>query len=163
MDRDGAVMSAELDGVVDLVAEVGERADSLSADQAIAALEAVQDIVTACRATLSLLEDQLKVTLEQPRRVGDKTYEIVDDWKWRPDQAVIKSNIVSAAVVRAEDAERAATRAVELTYQLFVAPGSMPKVTGLRSLGLGKDDVAECELHGRKLIVRDHSQPGGAR
>jgi hypothetical protein len=159
MNQTRTVTAADILAAVDILDDVGESSDSLTVEDAVVLLQAVEEVMAAARRAVGLLNTQLVATLESPRQFGNKVYEIVNDGKWRPEHGAVKAAVKIASVVDANGELRHPTDAVErcmsLLYALYVSPSQMPKVGGLDALGLDKADVAEFDRAGRKVRVTE--------
>lgn len=158
---------ADIDAMLDVLTDLGEQADA-SPEVTAPIYEALTRLGAHVTAVKGLFESGLKNGLEQPQVIGARLYAAKPDGKWRPDHQAIKSNIISTAILDREtgerrDAEDAARLAVELTYGIFVAEKSDPKVTGLKAIGFAdKRAASEWEHTGKTLVVTDLGYPDGA-
>jgi hypothetical protein len=155
--------STDILAVHDVVVAVGESADSMTPEQAAETLDALQRLKAATATAISMVETQLKQTLEQPKVINGRLYAVKRDGKWRPIHARIKAALVGWAIVDRDtgetyNREQAVRRAVDLCYDAYVSPATMPKVGLLTSLGLDKSDVAQFEQTGTRLTITDLEQ-----
>jgi hypothetical protein len=147
----------DIEAVGDVLDYVAEQSDSMEPDLAIQMINALNELERKLKMARSLCETQAKRTLEgKPIKVDGKVYAERDTGKWRPSQSRIRQAIVRNAL--ADDQGRVvksrqavAERAVTIMYDLFVSPSTMPKVTGLKSLGLTNEDVADWDKTGTVL------------
>lgn len=150
---------------MDVLEDIGEHSDAMDAETAVAFRAACEELRKKVLMTISLINVQLHQLLEgQPRQFNGKIYSVVKDGKWRPTQEAIRKAVVTAAAtddegnVTAATAE-AAARAYDLAVALFVAPTTVPKVTGLKQLGLTMKDVAQWAHTGKKVEVTNVEGP----
>ena len=150
----------DIDAMIDVLAQLEEQSDQLTADEAIAFKDAIGRVVAKAESTLGLLRTQaITIISDAPERVHVRdgvAYTVSDVGKWRPDQTMIRKAVARRAVVPGDDGEMrsafdAAQAAVDMMYDLFVAPKTMPKAGGLTKLGLDKKDVAHWEKTGTEL------------
>jgi hypothetical protein len=146
----------DIAAMCDVLDDLTERTDTMSADQAVALMHAVTEMGTKVKALEGLLRTRLIVTLEgQPKRIGNTTYIPEATGKYETNHGKIRSRVASLASVDADGellpARAAADRAVDFMVKLFVAPSSEPKIGGLKELGLVKDDVCSWVKTGTKL------------
>jgi hypothetical protein len=159
MNQTRTVTAADILAAVDILDDVGESSDSLTVEDAVVLLQAVEEVMAAARRVVGLLNTQLVATLESPRQFGNRVYEVVNDGKWRPDHSAVKAHVKQQSVVNVHGELRHPAEAVErcmaLLYALYVSPSQMPKTGGLEELGLDKPDVAEFDRAGRKVRVTE--------
>lgn len=132
--------------------------ESMDVEQSIIMLEAVKSLKAKAHETIAHIEVWLADILESPRQIGGNLYEVKNAGKWRPDHDSIKKHAHVAAFADKESGEvyggmEAAERAVEIMYDLFVSPSSMPKTGALERLGLDKSDVADFHREGKRISV----------
>jgi hypothetical protein len=152
--------SADIRAVVDFVDAIATDADSLPVDQAAELFELLGLLKRSVSTALDAVSTALSSRLEQPQVVDGKRYEVTVVGKWRPQHPAIKRLLVGWALVDRDtgesfDREQAVQRAVDLTYDAFVAPTTMPKKRLLDALGVDTCDVATWEETGTKLVVTD--------
>jgi hypothetical protein len=154
--------------MLDVLDDIAARADNLTPEYAAPIYEALGGLASKVRDVRGLYETRLKVTLEQPQVIGSKAYAVKQDGKWRPDHQAIKSNIISTAILdvatgELRDPTDAAAMAVDLTYDLFVAERTEPKVTGLVRIGFkDKKSASQWEHTGTRLVVTELGFPEDA-
>lgn len=152
-ENDVAAMESVLD-------DVKTNVEALDVEAAIRMLEAVKQLKANAHDTIAHIEVWLTEILESPREFNGKLYEVKSAGKWRPDHDEIKRHAREVAFVEQETGEmygtiETAQRAVDLMYELFVSPSTMPKVGGLERMGLKKADVADFERDGKRISVTD--------
>jgi len=158
----------DIEAIGDVLDQIAEAADSLDAKESVEFMVALNAVNAKLKIAMTLCETQAKRTLDgQPIKVGDTLYVEKDTGKWRPDQSRIRARVVSMAAVDLATGEIvagpiAAERAVDMMYQLFVSPSTMPKVGGLDYLGLDKRDVADWERTGTALEAVELRSKAGA-
>lgn len=159
---------ADIQAMLDVLDDIASRADDLTPEYAAPIYEALGGLAAKVRDVRSLYETRLKQTLEQPAVIGTKAYAVKRDGKWRPDHQAIKSNIISTAILdtatgELRDPTDAAVMAVDLTYDLFVADKTEPKVAGLARIGFkDKKEASRWEHTGSRLVVTELGFPEGA-
>ena len=143
--------TADITTTLDVLSDLDEESDSLSIEDATAALEALTEVMVGLRMTISLVETQLVNTLESPRVINGNLYEVKqNDGKWRPDHMPVDIAVKEAAVLDKETGELRAPRpaveeAIRIMADLYRSAKTMPKVGGLDRLDLKKWDIAEQE------------------
>lgn len=157
----------DIDAMCDVLIDIAEQADA-APDVSAPIYEALGRLAKRVAEVKGLFETGLTNGLEQPRQVGTRLYAAKPEGKWRANHQAIKSNIISTAVLdratgELRDAEDAARHAVELTYGVFVADKSDPKVTGLKAIGFpDKRAASEWENTGKRLVVTELGFPEDA-
>lgn len=158
----------------DVLNGLAEESDSLSADEAIAAMEALRELQSVVRRTESMVETALRRHLESgSRELGGRMYGLGKKGEWRFRQRDILARIAdSAAMPNVEGevptAHEAALIAARLTQGLYASRTTKPKSTGLKALGFNppapgvKTDVADWEMTGTEIKVVDLNAPEGA-
>jgi hypothetical protein len=145
----------------DIFDRITEDSDALGIEEAVAVYDALAEAKAKLTVALSLVDTQLRRTLESPREINGQVYYRRKTGKWRPDHRVVVDKIVRRAATdkngELRPAIEAAAEAVKLAYMLFVAPKTMPKTAGLDELGLDKRDVASWESTGYEIVVDDVS------
>ena len=155
----------------DVLNELANDSDSLSPDEAIAALEALRDLQSVVRRTESMVETALKGHLEDgTRELGGRVYALKADGKWRYrhddiDRAVLaKAKYLSTDHETGEvDYELVPIFVIKLMAGLYRSTSTVPKKYALKAIGV--DDtpkVADWEHTGKKIEIIDLNAPEGA-
>lgn len=152
--------STEVRSMADVIGGLTADLDSLPLEDAIALLDALGELKRSVNAAHAAVEVALTARLDEPHIIEGKRYEVTRAGKWRPQHPTIKRLLIGWALVdrdtgEAFEREQAVQRAVELTYDAFVAPSAMPKKRLLEALGVDTPDVASWEDTGPKLVVTD--------
>lgn len=142
--------------VLDLIAE---ESDTMSLERAVGLKDALGAMKAKLEATIGLLRTTaIRVLDDSPAKsaiVGGRVLTAKPTGKWRPDQGKIRQRVVGLSAYNADGEEvaavDAAANAVNLMYDLFVAPKDWPKKSGLDKLHLTKEDVGEFERTGTEL------------
>jgi hypothetical protein len=148
---------ADIEAIYDVMDAVADAADTMTVEEAIAFSEALDGIKSRMLLARSLCETQVKHKLDgQPIKIDNTLFVEKDTGKWRPNQSMIRSRVVGMAACDIEtgellEARSAASRAVDFMYDLFVSPSEMPKVGGLKKLGLKTNEVADWEKTGSEI------------
>ena len=135
----------------DVLVDLQNDSDSLDIETAVAYREAVNELMTAVRSTLGLIDMQLVNILESPREINGMRYEVKkSDGKWRPDHSKVDARVKQRSLIDTETGELrgssdAVDQAMAIMSDLYVAASTMPKVGALDKLGLKKWDVADQE------------------
>jgi len=135
----------------DVLVDLQNDSDSLDIETAVAYREAVNELMTAVRSTLGLIDTQLISILESPREINGMRYEVrKSDGKWRPDHLPVDGAVKQAALIDREtgefrDTKLAVEEAIALMADLYRSASTMPKIGALDKLGLKKWDVADQE------------------
>lgn len=133
---------------------IGEQSDDYDLDHAAALIDALGTMKRKLDETVGLLKTQVRKSLD-----GQTAATTADglkvksspNRKKRPDHDRIRHLVVQRSL-RDENGERlalpqaAAEQAVDIMYDLFVAPASEPKADGLTRLGVKKADVTTEEI-----------------
>jgi hypothetical protein len=148
----------DIRAAIDVLVELQNDSDSLDIESAVAHREAVNELMTAVRTTLALIDTQLVSILESPREINGNRYEVrKSDGKWRPDHSKVQGAVKKAAIVddngEVRDTYDAVDRAMIAMEDLYVSASTMPKVGALDRLGLKKWQVASQEPGQRVLKV----------
>jgi hypothetical protein len=148
---------SDLDACGDVFDWLAEHADELPPEKAIEMLEAAQNLQNKLKLAVDLLRSRALSTIEQPILIGRVAYSKKPQIKQRPDQTKIAGKVVRLAVCDAEtgekldDTETVAERAVALMQSLYVSPSTVPKVGGIRNLGMTMQEVTREEHTGWEL------------
>ena len=152
------ITTHDIEAMFDVLDGLTEQSDGLSTEQAVHFRHALTILVEKARSALSLMTTQTLTTLEGQTKVVDGVaYTPKAIGKWRPEQGRIRSRVAQMSLFDPISGEMlepsgAASRAVDLMYDLFVAPKDMPKASGLKLLRLEKSDVADWEQTGTELL-----------
>lgn len=146
----------DLDAICDVLAQLYNEAEGMSAEQAISRLGDVNRVKAALAAAVSELETTAVRQMEGPILVGNVVWSKVRDVKRRPDHMKIDGRVVGLASVDRDTGEllsamAAAEQAVGYMRSLYVSPATMPKAGGLKEVGLGFDQISDEEFVGWKL------------
>ena len=161
------ITPADIVGMIDVLSEVAEQSDSMEADEAIALMESMGELISEARRILSLVETAVKNHLEAgAREIGGRTYVRKAAGKWRAyhdeiASAVIGQSVVDTATGELRDAKEAASVAVAFMRDLYVSPSVEPKKGGLKRLGLDLLEVSRWEKTGTRIEVIDNEGPEG--
>lgn len=133
----------------------------MQVDRAVELMDALAAAKKKLEMTVALLKSRAIIALEgAPRILGGKAYSVKPDRKKRPNHSAIRTAIIAAAQYdvdgeRVESTYEAAGRAMQLTYDLFVADADVPKLAGLRWIRLPEDQAFSWETTGKTLKVTD--------
>jgi hypothetical protein len=146
----------DLEAIGDVAAWLAEQSDSLPPAQAAELLTEARKVAKALSMAISLLEAQLLSTIEQPVLVGNTVWSKVPAMKKRPDQQRIARLVVMSAALPDENGElptanEAAAEATRMMSALYVSPSTVPKVGGLKQLGVEYGDFITDEHTGWDL------------
>lgn len=146
----------DMDAVCDVLAQLYNEAEGMSAEQALTMLTEAHKVKAALAAAISELETQALRGMEGPVLLGNVVWSKRRDVKLRPDQGKIGAKVAGMAAVDRDTGEmrsafEAAQEAVDLMAGLYVSPSTMPKFGGLKAAGLKVDDVTSEEFAGYKL------------
>lgn len=148
----------DLEACGDVFDWLTENADALSADKAIEMLEAARRAETKLKAAISMLQSQAMQTMERrPIVVDNVVYSKRPAMKQRPELPKIITAVVewasapNRATGEVPTAFEAATSAADAMINLYVSPSTVPKITGLKVLGLRLGDVTHKEHTGYEL------------
>ena len=155
-----SVTPADLMAVADVFRDVDELSDSLDIESAVELLQAAKTVAKSLRTTIGLIETQLCNTLESPRTIDGRLYEVKSDGKWRPDHSKVQAAVKQHSMVDTQtgemfDTSGAVDRCMTIMHNLYVSPQGMPKVGGLEQIGLDKPDVAHYDRVGKRLSVQE--------
>lgn len=150
----------EVDAMRAVIDEIVGDVQSFNVERALEMLQALQGMASHLRQAIGAVETHLCDVLESPREFNGKLYEIKNAGKWRPDHDEIKQRVRAASSLDAAtgellDRQMAVEIAVDIMYDLFVSPSTMPKTGGLERLGLDKPDVADFERQGKRVAATD--------
>jgi len=152
--------SKDILAMVDVLKDIADQSDSLTVDEGVSVVEALSLLKQAVNQLSSLVDTQMVSILEQPRTHNGKVYFRATKGKWRPDHQQIKRVICERASVdvgtgELHDRDTAVRNAVDLAYEAFVSPSTMPKAGLLTKLGVAKESVADFERTGYEIRVED--------
>lgn len=150
------ISTADLEAVGDVAASLAEQSDMLSAEKAIELLEAARKAQMSLRLAVDMLESRALATIEQPILIGRTAWSKVASFKKRPDQARLDSHVFRACALTidgelVDSPTDAVQAAIEAMKALYVSPSTVPKVGGVRALGLELDDITALEHSGWEL------------
>jgi len=157
------ITQGDVEAFVDVLTLITEQSDEYSLEAAITLKTELEAVIKAAKETCSLLETQIRKQLDGATTavVGTKKATLKPNApKWEPNHGKIRKLVVSRSLVD-EDGERvalpqeAAEQAVEIMYQMFVAPSDMPKAGALKALRIFQEDVADKKDTGDKLVISD--------
>lgn len=112
------------------------------------------------KAAKSELTERALRGLEQPILIGNTAWSKKLDTKKRPDNDMILGRL-RASLIRPDSqgelptVEQAVNKAIDVMVDLYVSPSGLPKVTGLKRLGLTMDLVTREESNGYKLVATE--------
>lgn len=146
----------DLQAIGDIARWLTEQADDLSAEQAVELIREAKLARKALDDAIAMLEAQAKKLIEQPILVGHTVWSKAPTMKKRPDQALIATVVVSTSCAPDDNGELphprdAAQMAVDKMVALYVSPSTVPKIGGVKALGLRIDDVTIEEHTGFEL------------
>lgn len=154
---------ADLLAMKDVADGLSDLSSSLSAEQCVVLLDAAEEAHKALGDAIAFLKSRAIDQLEQPILVSDgagntSAWSKKATFKKRPDMPKIRGLVNIAAYDAAVDHETgeinprdAVAKAVELMEGLYVSPSSMPKVGGVKELGVTFDEVFHEEHTGFQL------------
>lgn len=158
----------------DVLNGLAEDSDSLSADEAIAALEALGELASVLKRTESMVETALRRHLEGgSRELGGRMYGLGKKGEWRFRHRDVIARVAEVASTPNVDGEvptarDAAISAARTMLALYASDSTKPKATALKALGFHppakgvKTDVADWEKTGTEIKVVDLDAPEGA-
>ena len=154
---------ADLLAMKDVADGLSDLSSSLSAEQAIVLIDAATEAHKALGDAIAFLKSRAIDQLEQPILIADgagntAAWSKKATFKRRPNMPAIRLlvNQVSVdAVMNRETGDvspmEAVAKAVELMEALYVSPSTMPKVGGVKELGVEFDAVFTDEHTGFQL------------
>ena len=153
---------ADLLAMKDVAEGLSDLAGTLSAEQAVILLDAAEQAHKALGDSIAFLKSRAIDQLEQPILVSDgagntTAWSKKAEFKKRPNMPVIRElvNKVAVKAVIDENGEAspydAVAKAVELMEGLYVSPSTLPKVGGVKELGVQFDEVFREEHTGFSL------------
>lgn len=152
------VSKADLYAITDVANLLLQEADGIeSPEQAIELAQEARKAIAVLTAAAKMLEAQALAHMEsRPVLVGDAAYRKAPVIKMRPDQMLVKRVVTKVAARPDEDGvlpelDVAVAAAVDLMADMYVSPSTVPKVGGLRRMGLTLDDVCSEEHTGFEL------------
>lgn len=150
------VTKGDLQAIGDIAVWLAEESDQMSAEQAVELLTEARKVHRALGNAIALLETQALKTIEQPILVGTTAWSKKPAFKKRPRQQAIAHTVEALATrpdVNGEvpPAYEVAERAVKMMSDLYVSPSTLPKVGGVKALGLEMNDVVDEEHTGFEL------------
>lgn len=154
------ITPADILAAGDVVDQLTEASDQLSLERAAPLRDALNVVKKKVADCISMVETRMLATVEKgAQTIGSTTFSRKVETKWRPDQEMIRRQVVKQAAWdhngEALPAVDAAANAVNLMYQLFVSPSQMPKAEGLTSLRLFKSDVAVEVVTGAHIETKE--------
>ena len=144
---------ADLEAMKDVAEGLSDLASSLSAEQSVILLDAARDAHKALDNAIAFLESRAIQQIEQPILVSDgrgntTAWSKKAEFKKRPNMTVIRSLVNIAAIDAVIDRDTgevspmdAVAKAISLMEGLYVSPSTMPKVGGVKELGVEFDEV----------------------
>jgi hypothetical protein len=150
----------DVEAAGDVFDKVAEGSDDITkAEDAIAMLEELGRVMNKIQSARSMVKTQLQKLLDSPVQIGGKVWLMQNEYKQRPDHEAVRKAILGLATVN-EDGEvrsagEAAVMAYELTKRCYIEPSGLPKVEGLKRLGLDRAAVTHKELVGKKVTAID--------
>lgn len=136
----------DLQAISDVAKWLAEQADDLSADQAVELLTEARKAQEALKWAIEMLEARAIKTIEQPILVGRTAWSKVPSFKKRPDNNLILRVVAETSAAPDENGViptplEAARTATDRMASLYVSPSTVPKVGGVKALGLNMADV----------------------
>jgi hypothetical protein len=156
------ITTGDIAAFCDVLDLMSEQSDSLSLEDASQLRLELEAVKAKIAETIGLLDTQMKKSMDGQavQSTPTTTVRVVPNLKKRPDHGKIRRLIISRAMVD-EDGSRlalmedAVEAAVDITYQLFVAPSDKPKTTPLKDIfKLWPDDVSTEEKIGETIEVK---------
>lgn len=150
------VVAADLQAINDVVQLLAESSDSLTTEQAIELIEAARKAQQSLKAAIEMLEAQAISTIERPLLMGNVVWTKVPSVKKRPVPNIIDKAVLTFSAHPDGDgvmptAYEAAQTAINMMKGLYVSPSTVPKVGGVKALGLDMGDVCTEEHTGYEL------------
>jgi hypothetical protein len=154
----------------DVLNELADDSDSLSADEAMAAIEALGQLASVVKRTTSLVETALRRHLEAggPRQLGGRAYVLKDAGKWRDNHLAFRKAIIDDAcrpdttTGELPTARDAATLAANAMFEAYLSQSSKIKESALEMYGFTRPQISTWEKTGSKIEVVDLGAPEGA-
>lgn len=163
-------MSGDFLAMQDVLNDLAENSDSLSAEEAVRAREDLAQLEAVLKRTYSMVETALRRHLEAgSREQGGKVYALAQSGKWRYRHRDILNKIADQAARPDADgvlptALDAARAAAKMTFETYSSNSTKPKETQRRNLGFQQtEDVADWEKTGTEIEVVDLNEPKGAQ
>ena len=155
------IESPDIDAAADVCQQLALEAVDFDATRAINALQALAQLEAQVKAAKSELTERALRGLEQPILIGNTAWSKKLSTKKRPDHEMILGRL--RGMLDRPDREtgelltvpEAVDRAVDLMVGLYVSPSALPKVGGLKALGLTLDAVTREESDGYKLVATE--------
>lgn len=150
----------DIDAATDVCQQLALEAVDFDATRAINALQALAGLEAQVKAAKSELTERALRGLEQPILIGNTAWSKKLDTKKRPDNDMILGRL-RASLIRPDSqgelptVEQAVNKAIDVMVDLYVSPSGLPKVTGLKRLGLTMDLVTREESNGYKLVATE--------
>ena len=146
----------DLEACGDVFDWLAEASDSMDAQTAITMLEGALAVQAKLKVAIDLLRSQALKTIEQPILIGSVAYAKKPSFKMRPDQQLLARVVTELAAHPDENGELptasvAAATATNMMKALYVSPSTVPKVGGVKALGLEMDMVCREEHTGFEL------------
>jgi hypothetical protein len=157
------ITQGDVEAFADVLTTITEQSDEYTLEAALQLKAELEAVGKTIRETTSLLETQIRRLMDGSTKqvVGTKTVTLKPNApKWEPNHGKIRKLVVSRSIIDDEGErvalpQEAAEQAVELMYQMFVAPSDMPKAGALKALRIFQEDVADKKDTGDKLVVTD--------
>lgn len=154
---------ADLLAMKDVAEGLTDLSGTLSAEQSVVLLDAAREVYKALGNTIAFLESRAISQIEQPILVSDgkgntTAWSKKAEFKKRPNMPAIRLLVNQVAIDAVLDRDtgdvspmEAVAKAVELMEGLYVSPSTMPKVGGVKELGVEFDAVFEEQHTGYTL------------
>ena len=144
----------------DVCQSLADEASDYDATRAINALQALAQLEAQVKAAKSELTERALRGLEQPILIGNTAWSKKLDTKKRPDQEMILGRLRKLLTKPDENGElppvvESVDRAIDAMVDLYVTPSGLPKVGGLKAIGLTMEQVTREESNGYKLIATE--------
>lgn len=139
---------ADIEVVLDLLDKLGELTDDLTAEDAVMWRGIVGQVKAKAGVVFGLIDTRLLQLADgQPVVVGEQVFKKDVQQVYRANQSRISGLVIRHACVGPDGVTRKTKDAVEIAVglmkMLYVADADVPKVGGLKALGVTKDDVGE--------------------
>lgn len=154
---------ADLLAMKDVADGLSDLSSSLSAEQSVVLLDAAREAHKALANAIAFLESRAIAQMEQPILISDghgntSAWSKKAEFKRRPDMPIIRRLVNEVAIDAVLDRStgevspsEAVAKAVALMEALYVSPSTMPKVGGVKELGVEFDAVFHDEHTGFTL------------
>lgn len=105
------------------------------------------------------LEGKMLSRVEQAPKMTDdgRVYALDNDYKDRPEQDVIDAHFVHWMEKQFDIPQETAYKIIRvLLHDTYVSPSTLPKATGLKTIGLSRGKALRSEFTRKKLTIVDH-------